>query len=890
MVDSEHQQALWLVKGTIKEIKTADNFCPVINQFIKCSDGYYYAMADEGLFRFENNRFVKIPFQGLTSGAHRFLGMGVEMDGKLFMLYDKTIVTPSTGGMLVYDLLTKKTLAYQDSVYCYFIVRTPWNELWVSTINGMYQLDKNKLITGRISFSRLPGQYRQLTTLRPNSMYVDRQKNIWLSTLTEIFKISAGDGITQYTKEKGLPNILVTSIFQDRENNMWFTTKQDGFMKLSGALLVYYPELKPGFITTDIYVVPGTDSTWFFDGLKNRALLYTENGLIREYVINGIGAFSSMMVAGQKKYVFSGMEIYNWDPGKTGSNVTRIYSSPPDLGFASAVMDSTGNLVAVSKDLIVITGKKIISRPLGELSDQVTIDNKNRIWVSTRTRGFSCFRLELTAMDTSLHLLKSFRGELPELDPRSITSDASGNIWIGTRANGLFCFSLEGLTLKSWKQVTTRNGLSENFVNYLYCDPDNTIWACTPGGLDKVVLRDGKIIVENVTTANNMLHSIYKIQGTRKGIHWVLTDKGIIKIGKQETLRNPVNPVLLFTGISIGNDQYPYSVDKLSLDHKKNNLSFHIAAPSFVNENQTRFTYLLEGSGNTNWSDSTSNMEINFANLPPGDYTLKARAIFLNGLYPDAGSSFSFVIHPPWWQTWWFRSLVGLLIIGLLIIAFRFYYSRKLEKQKAILEKQQAIEKERTRIATDMHDDLGAGLSRIKFLSETIGIKKQQQEPIEEDINKIREYSHEMIDKMGEIVWALNEKNDTLSDLLSYTRAYTMEYLSQNGIECKTEMPDNFPSVFVSGEFRRNVFLTIKEALHNVVKHSQATEVKLTISINHHLSIKLKDNGTGFDKNNIRLFSNGLTNMKSRVNEIGGEIEITNKEGTLIKMVIPLNT
>lgn len=189
-----------------------------------------------------------------------------------------------------------------------------------------------------------------------------------------------------------------------------------------------------------------------------------------------------------------------------------------------------------------------------------------------------------------------------------------------------------------------------------------------------------------------------------------------------------------------------------------------------------------------------------------------------------------------------------------------------------------------------MHDDLGAGLSRIKFLSETIGIKKQQQEPIEEDINKIREYSHEMIDKMGEIVWALNEKNDTLSDLLSYTRAYTMEYLSQNGIECKTEMPDNFPSVFVSGEFRRNVFLTIKEALHNVVKHSQATEVKLTISINHHLSIKLKDNGTGFDKNNIRLFSNGLTNMKSRVNEIGGEIEITNKEGTLIKMVIPLNT
>jgi signal transduction histidine kinase len=79
-----------------------------------------------------------------------------------------------------------------------------------------------------------------------------------------------------------------------------------------------------------------------------------------------------------------------------------------------------------------------------------------------------------------------------------------------------------------------------------------------------------------------------------------------------------------------------------------------------------------------------------------------------------------------------------------------------------------------------MHDDLGSGLSRIKFLSETIGIKKHQLQPIEEDINKIRQYSHEMIDKMGEIVWALNEKNDSLTDLLSYTRSYTVEYLSQN--------------------------------------------------------------------------------------------------------------
>jgi signal transduction histidine kinase len=145
-----------------------------------------------------------------------------------------------------------------------------------------------------------------------------------------------------------------------------------------------------------------------------------------------------------------------------------------------------------------------------------------------------------------------------------------------------------------------------------------------------------------------------------------------------------------------------------------------------------------------------------------------------------------------------------------------------------------------------------------------------------------------MIDKMGEIVWALNEKNDSLSDLLSYTRAYAMEYLSQNGINCKAELPDQLPSLFVSGEFRRNIFLTIKEALHNVVKHAQATEVTLSVSIHQHLSIRLKDNGTGFDQSHIRPFSNGLQNMKTRVNEIGGHMEIINHSGTLIRLTVPL--
>ena len=145
-----------------------------------------------------------------------------------------------------------------------------------------------------------------------------------------------------------------------------------------------------------------------------------------------------------------------------------------------------------------------------------------------------------------------------------------------------------------------------------------------------------------------------------------------------------------------------------------------------------------------------------------------------------------------------------------------------------------------------------------------------------------------MIDKMGEIVWALNEKNDSLSDLLSYTRSYAVEYLSQMGIGCTINAPDSSSSIFVSGEFRRNIFLTVKEALHNIVKHSQADAVDIKLQAEKKLVIEIIDNGIGFAKNSTRAFSNGLYNMQKRMNDIGGSLEITSAEGTVITLTCPL--
>jgi signal transduction histidine kinase len=257
-------------------------------------------------------------------------------------------------------------------------------------------------------------------------------------------------------------------------------------------------------------------------------------------------------------------------------------------------------------------------------------------------------------------------------------------------------------------------------------------------------------------------------------------------------------------------------------------------------------------------------------------------------MYPVQMLEYPFIINAPWWQTWWFRLLAGLLFAGILILAVRFYYRRKLEKQIMLLEKKQAVEKERTRIATDMHDDLGSGLSRIKFLSQSIQLKTNEHKSIKDDVSKIAQYSDEMVDKMGEIVWTLNEKNDSLADLLVFTRAYAVEYLSSNNIACDFKMPVAVPEIFISGETRRNIFLSVKEALHNIIKHASATEVIMSIEFNKTLKIIIHDNGKGIDFDHVRRFGNGLINIQERMKTIGGKSVITNDKGALIQLEVPI--
>jgi signal transduction histidine kinase len=881
-----------LVKGRLKDFTPADNYTPLINQLLKSSNGNYYAISDEGLFRLEDRRFVKIALTGLPEGeVAKTLLQAVEIDKKLYILSNPDYKLPAPN-LLVYDLSRDKVIAFSKTIYPFRLFSAYGKELWVSTTRGLYMLDKIDEQAKAITLKPLPDSYHIPKDLAPNFIYKDRQDNTWLASYKGVYRIKKNGETSLFTIENGLTTNIQTFIFQDDENNMWFTNEQTGLCKLSNQQLAYYPVLKPGYTVTDISIQASSDSVWFYDGPHHRVMLLLPNGRTKEWTCPDESLpCSAGFVSANGEWLLCGTSIFHWKaiPNSKHYSVTAYYKDSVNaIGFSSGLKDRNGNLVAISNKITVFSGNKIISEPIDYIADGFAIDKDNRAWVAPRNSQLFCFEISGSGNDTKLSLLRNFSKMIPG-SPRSIAADQAGNIWIGTRDQGLYCLHFDGLVLRSIRQLTTLNGLSENFVNYLFCDKDNNIWAGTHSGLDKIKIDNNHFLVENITKSNNLYLPILKIQQTGKGFFWILTAAGIITYNPIRPAMNDWKPRLAFSNIVISNAGNIPMTSGRELRHFQNNLVFQLSAPTYIDEKQTRFSYLLEGSGNKNWSTPSTDASINFVNLPPGEYTLRAKAIFLHGLYPDTESSYSFTILPPWWQTWWFKSLAGLLVLGLLLSGLKYYINRKLELQRVVLEKRRAIEKERTRIATDMHDDLGAGLSRIKFLSETIGMKKQQHLPIEDEINSIRTYSHEMIDKMGEIVWALNEKNDTLSDLLSYTRAYAVEYLEQNGITCHVEEPDNLPQDIVSGEFRRNIYLTVKETLHNIVKHAQATEVLISIEITNWLILKIKDNGIGIDNTRGKPSGNGLFNMNTRIQGLNGHFEIVNSNGTQVNILVPLN-
>ena len=327
---------------------------------------------------------------------------------------------------------------------------------------------------------------------------------------------------------------------------------------------------------------------------------------------------------------------------------------------------------------------------------------------------------------------------------------------------------------------------------------------------------------------------------------------------------------------------------KLHIPPRHRRIEFEFAVLSFNAPENVQFRYRLKGFED-DWVAADTRPSATYQRLSSGDYTFEVMACNNDGEWSKTGAQLSLVVAPFFWQTWWFRLTVpGAFTFGVIAIV-RYVSFRRLQKQLRVLEAQASLQKERARIAKDIHDDLGANLTQIAFLGELAHQDLGEPEQVATRVEKISTTARLAIKSLDEIVWAVNPRNDTLAHLVDYAGQFAVDYLRLAGIRCRLDFPEQIPPHELSANLRHNLFLVIKEALHNVVKHAGATELWLRAGVTDGaLDICIEDNGRGFENAPDDALADGLRNMRQRMADIGGEIQWESRSGSGTKASLHL--
>jgi signal transduction histidine kinase len=327
----------------------------------------------------------------------------------------------------------------------------------------------------------------------------------------------------------------------------------------------------------------------------------------------------------------------------------------------------------------------------------------------------------------------------------------------------------------------------------------------------------------------------------------------------------------------------------LAIPPGKRDLEFHYTGLSFAAPEKVQFRYQLKGY-DQEWKEAGSGRVANYQRVPPGNYVFRVAACNANNVWTETPASIAIAVQPYFWETPWFPVLAGFLILGGLAGAVNWVARRRYKRRLAQLETQHAIERERLRISQDMHDDIGSILTRVSILSD-VGQSETGGETAPKQFERIGSQVRAAVVALDEIVWATNPKDDNLPRFAEYVGRFADECFESTPVRCWQEMPTDLPKLPLRADVRHNVFLAVKEALNNVLKHSDATEVWLRLKLaNATVSLEIEDNGRGFTPATAAPGGNGLGNMKSRLGECGGCAEITSApgHGAKIRLVFPL--
>lgn len=459
-----------------------------------------------------------------------------------------------------------------------------------------------------------------------------------------------------------------------------------------------------------------------------------------------------------------------------------------------------------------------------------------------------------------------------------IYADRADRIWVASSIGGVSRINEPESEHLEFRTYTVQQGLSSNEVQCITEDLAGNLYLGTARGVDRLDPVTGR--VKRYTTADGLaggeLQTAYR---DRSGALWFGTQKGLSRFAPiQDRPADPV-PVML-TGIQVQGIALPLSlagettISLQDLPPGRDHIQIDFVGLSFGTGEVPQYQYMLEGAENA-WSPPTLQRSVIYAGLRPRSYRFAVRAINSDGLVSRQAASVAFTVLAPIWLRWWFLLAVSLSIVLVAYAAWR-YRIRQLA----------ALHGVRMRIATDLHDDIGSSLSQIAILTELV--RKKPHQDTASSLDQIAHVSRELVDSMSDIVWATNPNHDRVGDLAQRMREFASEVSSGSEIEFRLLVTGIEDSRKLSANLRRQVYLIFKESIHNVIRHSGATQARVCLTKEDgSLVLEIADNGKGFDTlRNVH--GHGLASTRERAASIAGTIQWTSAAtGTIVRLSVP---
>lgn len=731
---------------------------------------------------------------------------------------------------------------------------------------------------------------------------------------------SVSEGLFQFIEGKpaainassGLSDILIRSLLVDHEGRLWVGTDSGLNQLRRKAVFVFGPEDGLGYgpvlglaevVPDEVWAARDNDGIYRWDGRMFSRL--TAAGVSpREPGVKAllVARDGSCWVA-----CASGLLRFK-DPQAVADE--SLPSGLSDPGIIALAEDKSGRIWAGTE------AGKLFRLAKGEWAGQsnpwkphavrvIEPAADGSVWVGTDGDGLYRFKDGIQAhVGTANGLLSD--------SIRALRAAESGTLWIGTAGGGLGMWRDGRVTA-----FTTRDGIPENTVSQIIDDNNGRLWLGGDHGLACVGERD----LDNVASGKiNAVHpQVYGrpdglvseacIGGpalkTRSGLLWFSTTSGVVMADPRHQPAGGTAPKVLLEevlvdGIPAQRSKPAASTDStapenLRIPPGKHRVEIQYTGLGSDAPEQIHFRYRLDPLDG-DWVDAGVRRTAFYNYVPPGEYRFKVAAADGTGRWNEAAAGLAVVVSRYFWQSWWFASFSALALMAAVAGTVRRVEITRHRRRLERLEQERALERERTRIAQDLHDEMGAKLCRISFLSEHTRRDESIPGALQNQIASISDASRDVLHSLDEIVWAVNPQNDTLEQAASYIGQYSQEYFQGTGIECELEMPPQIPPYPLSSQARHHLFLAVREALTNTLKHSHAGKAKVWMKCNGtEFEVIASDNGRGFDAHpagaNGIAAGNGLRNMRERMQAIGGSCEAESHPGggTTVRFIVPLN-